>query len=511
MRFQYFYVAVLAFLLVQCNKQYVHDGHEEESTILTEGNEHEHDEESIQITFYSKKFEVFAEAKAFMEGQPSYILAHFTHLENFKPLTNGEVSAKLLVEGNVVSQTVTSPIRPGIYEFDIKPETPGHGQLIFTIDTSQIVAEVFVNEHQHDSVALHEHAEEEHTVSQGDVVFTKEQSWKVEFATALPYYEPFGPVIKTSGKVMPAPDDQLIIAAKTNGFASIKRQQLMTSGTEVTTMQVVMNIAGNNLAENNASVRYETAKNNFEKESKNYERIKSLANQQIVSEKELLAAKTSFQNAKILFENLNSNFNNEGQQVIAPVTGTINQVMVENGQYVEAGQPLFSILKNKRLLIRVDIQPKYASVIGSFNDAIIRNVQNNKTYTLNQLNGTVVSHGRSINTENFLLPVYLEVDAQSDLISGSFTEVYLKSKNEHPVISIPNTSILEEYDHFYVYVQKTPELFEKRAITPGSTDGIKTSIISGIESHERVVTKGAYLLKLSQSTGTLDAHSGHVH
>jgi hypothetical protein len=45
----------------------------------------------------------------------------------------------------------------------------------------------------------------------------------------------------------------------------------------------------------------------------------------------------------------------------------------------------------------------------------------------------------------------------------------------------------------------------------GSTDGLKTEITKGISATERIVSKGAVLVKLAQSSGALDAHSGHVH
>jgi len=35
--------------------------------------------------------------------------------------------------------------------------------------------------------------------------------------------------------------------------------------------------------------------------------------------------------------------------------------------------------------------------------------------------------------------------------------------------------------------------------------------LSGLQATERVVTAGAVQIKLAQATGTLDAHSGHVH
>jgi hypothetical protein len=78
-------------------------------------------------------------------------------------------------------------------------------------------------------------------------------------------------------------------------------------------------------------------------------------------------------------------------------------------------------------------------------------------------------------------------------------------------LTLPNSAIIEEQGNYFLFVQVTPELFEKREIKTGATDGIKTEIVKGITADERVVTKGAILIRLAQATGTLDAHSGHVH
>ena len=51
----------------------------------------------------------------------------------------------------------------------------------------------------------------------------------------------------------------------------------------------------------------------------------------------------------------------------------------------------------------------------------------------------------------------------------------------------------------------------KREVKIGGTDGLNTEIISGITSKDRVVSKGAMMIKLAQATGTLDANSGHNH
>ena len=64
---------------------------------------------------------------------------------------------------------------------------------------------------------------------------------------------------------------------------------------------------------------------------------------------------------------------------------------------------------------------------------------------------------------------------------------------------------------YSVYVNVEPEHFEKRQVKTGVTDGRMIEIRSGLEEGERIVTKGAVLVKLAAAGGRLDAHAGHVH
>jgi hypothetical protein len=127
------------------------------------------------------------------------------------------------------------------------------------------------------------------------------------------------------------------------------------------------------------------------------------------------------------------------------------------------------------------------------------------------LNGKILSYGRSTSADNYLIPLNIQIDNKGSFTPGGFVDLYLKTMTNSKALVIPNEAILEEQGNFFAYVQVNPELFEKREIKPGATDGISTEIIQGISPDERVVTTGAILIKLAQATGTLDAHSGHNH
>jgi hypothetical protein len=178
---------------------------------------------------------------------------------------------------------------------------------------------------------------------------------------------------------------------------------------------------------------------------------------------------------------------------------------------VETGQPIAVIAQNKTLLLRAEVQQKYARHLMSIASANIKTAEEDKTYSLEELNGKVLSVGRATTADNFLIPVTLQINNVGNFIPGSIVEIYLITVSDAQALTIPISAVLEEQGNFFVYVQVTPELFEKREIKTGATDGISTEVISGLADDERIVLKGAVLIKLSQATGALDAHSGHVH
>lgn len=476
------------------------------------GHNDEHAETKIQYTAYSNDFELFAEADFFVVGESAGVLSHFSHLPGFEALENGIVKIRLIAGNQEISQTLDKPTRKGIYKFDLKPEVPGKGRIIFEITTGQGVSQVVIPEvtiYADDQQAIA--AIGDNAVSRTNTVsFTKEQSWKIDFATSFPEVIPFGQVIKTTAQVQSAQGNEQIITAKTNGTVLFSSGNVL-EGTEIGSGQSLFTISGSGLADNNSSIRFMEAQNNYDRAKADYERLKELADEKIVSEKDLLMKKNEYDNAKAIYENQKNNFSAGGQVVKSPIRGFVKQIFVKNGQFVEAGQPLMTVSQNHELILQADVRQKYAQLLGSISSATIRTPADNQTYTLEQLNGKVLSYGKSANAEYYLIPVTLQIENSGNFITGEFVELFLKTLTNSKALTVPNTSLLEEQGNYYVFVQVNPELFEKREVKTGATDGLRTEILKGVSENERIVTKGATNIKLAQATGTLDAHSGHVH
>jgi RND family efflux transporter MFP subunit len=236
-----------------------------------------------------------------------------------------------------------------------------------------------------------------------------------------------------------------------------------------------------------------------------------LVKDKLVSQNEILESKTEYENAKIVYENLKTNFSNGGQNVASPKNGFVKHIYVSSGQYVEAGQALVSIAENKNLFLKAEVQQKYASALPFIKTANIRSVNSETVFSLEELNGKVVSYGKNVSDESYLISVTLQVQNRADIIPGSFMEVFLKTESKSDALTVPNNALIEEQGNFAVFVQQNPESFVKRSVKIGKTDGKRTEILSGLKSSERIVTRGGILVKLASVSNSLDPHAGHVH
>jgi membrane fusion protein, heavy metal efflux system len=492
-------IAVLICLsLMACRHNHDHD--------------HGHDDVKLNIIAYSDEFEIFAEADPFVSGKTSNILVHFTHLEDFKPLTEGKVTLSLVIGNRGIRQSIETPERPGIYRFTLQPEIIGTGRLIFEVETVERVhilevGDIVVYDDEHEAIHAAEVLQKEHPAA---VTFSKEQSWVLSFATSLVKRQPMGAVIKTVGELIPEHSDEIILTAQANGVVNFTNNRLL-EGVELAVGEVLLNISGAGLAEGNAIQRFHEARNNYERARADYERISKLAEDKIVSERELLQARNEAENTRIVYENLSRNFSERGQIIRSPVKGFLKQLFVTNGQYVESGQAIASVFRNENLMIRTEVQQRYAGLLSQVYTAYIISAEGN-SYTLDHLGGEILPFARSVNPRNHLLPVYLKINnSENQWVPGTLVDVYLKTRAHDPVVVVPVSALIEEQGNFFVFVQIHPESFEKREVQIGISDGIFTEIKNGLAENERIISKGAIMVKISAASGDIDPHSGHVH
>ncbi|MBP9993929.1 MAG: efflux RND transporter periplasmic adaptor subunit [bacterium] len=363
------------------------------------------------------------------------------------------------------------------------------------------------HEHHHD--ADEHHHDHEETVS-NSVAFSHEQMEKVDFEVMKVVNQPICQIIKTTARVMPSQDNMKIITAATDGIVEFAKDKLV-EGLDMAEGIVVFTINNSEMAQGNLSVLQEEITADYNRAKADYERKKSLSADRLVTENDLQEAEAEYLKAKKAYDNMQDNFAGGKQVVKSPVSGYVKDIFVENGSYVVAGQELMTICRAGRLYLRADLQPKYFPVLKNVVSANFKSLNNSKIYSLDDLNGRLLSYGKATSFDNPLIPVTFEIDDNDELVSGSFVELYIMTKDENEGIMVPNSALIEEMGSFFVFVEVRHELFEKRAVTVGASDGFNTQIVRGLEPDETIVSKGAIYIKLAQGSGKLDPHAGHVH
>lgn len=475
---------------------------------------HVHDAK-LFLTAYGPYREFFAEADPFFIGGTSEILIQITSTDNFKPADSIRIKLRMEIGEQTYTCDEAEKIKPGMFHTHIRPEKQGKGFLTADItdlgpsgketEHIRIPIEVYPDEHQ-----AHHAAEKLLPSESNTVAFPKMQSYLIDFQTQEAKIENVGMVIATAAQILPTPGAQNEVIAKASGIVSFDDRNIIV-GQSVKEGQNLFSLQCGGMMENSIHQYVIKTVNEYEKTSREYERKKALAENKIVSETELLEAKTAYENAAADYEHLRRNFSEDRQIVRAPISGYIKQIDVQNGQYVEAGQPMLTVSQNRKLLLKAELPASYYPYLKDITEANIREMNASHTYSMKELHGKLVSYGKSTDTDNPLIPVIFEIDNSLDAIPGTFVNLYIKTGGETPRLSVPNTAIVEEMGNFFVFVQLTPELFEKRNVRTGATDGFRTEIQEGLRNGERIVSKGAQIIKLSQGTGTLDPHAGHAH
>lgn len=466
--------------------------------------------EPLAYTLYTENSELFVEFKPLVVGETSKFAAHFTVLgENFKALTDAKITVSLIVGDQGIKNAVDAPSSPGIFRLALSPKAAGTGTLVFDIVTKNFTDKITIENvivYPDEKTAL---AKQPEAAESGAISYLKEQAWKVEFANKAIQRQTFNDVIKTSGQILSAPGDEMIVTAKASGVVVFTGKNTIV-GSAVNSGSSLFTISGGDMTESNIDASVKEAKAIYLKAKADYERSKLLVADKIVSEKDHQQVKLQFENAQTAYTMVSKNYGSKGQNVLAPMSGFVKNVLVTEGQYVPSGTPLATISKNKKLIVQANVSQNYFSRLSSISSANFKTPQSDVVYNTAALNGRIISYGKSASASTPFIPVTFEIDNAGQLVSGSIVEIYLKSSAIADALVVPVSSLVEEQGIFYVYVQTGGESFQKREVKLGASDGLNVQVLEGISENERVVIKGGYQIKLSSASGALPAH-GHEH
>lgn len=318
--------------------------------------------------------------------------------------------------------------------------------------------------------------------------------------------QPFTSIIKAGGCIMVDTKDVKYIIAKSSGIVKFI-DHFLFPGVKIDRGQKLFKITGDNLAGDNTELDLKQIKSDLEEATANYERAKKMIGEKIITEEHFLSMKNRYEKLNNEFNNLNGSLSDNGSSVVSSDPGYIREVFIAEGQKVNPGQPLASIVIEHNLVLKADISPDYLAMLPDIEKANFKVGYSEHLFKTEEMKGEKISFGKSTGENSFYIPVYFSMNYNPELIEGTFAEVFLLGKEIKDAIVVPNSALMEEYGKLYVYVEDFDGDFHKRYITPGPGNGESTQILNGLEENETIVVTGTYQIKLSGMSTSAPAHN----
>ena len=199
--------------------------------------------------------------------------------------------------------------------------------------------------------------------------------------------------------------------------------------------------------------------------------------------------------------------------VRAPITGKIVSVHHIQGEHLDAHQEIFRIVNTEQVWVEASISEFDLSELLENPGATMElpSYPGRRFDILGSAGGRLVNIGTVIEPETRTVPIVFELPNPDGLFRvGMFADVYLQTRVATDAVAIPESAVLMDNGRPICFVLIDGETFQRRELELGVRDNGFFEVKGGVVNDERVVTKGAYLIKLA-ALSPESFSAGHAH
>ncbi len=370
--------------------------------------------------------------------------------------------------------------------------------------------------------------------STGTVKFLMEQQWLIRMKLALVEEQTVARQITATGRIIPAATSQAIVAPPVGGILSgrnlprvgqrVARGQAIAivQQTATSAEQAQVRAAAASLSLENARLEadrrtaageLEAARVRLDLATKEAARAQRLYERKAFSERQLQAAEADLKATKAAYdaaakrvEALSSSpavanasrvvgSANASYTVSAPLSGYVTKVNKSLGEQVQPGEAILEISNLDTVWVEAPIFERDLSRLAGNVSATFTT----PAYPNQEFQGVVLDIGAVIDEQTRASKVTFQLPNDGRALRlGMQANVRLDAGEQVTAMLIPKEAVLEHEGKKIVYVLLSGEEFERREVVIGDEMGNKVAVLSGLNKGERVVTQGAYQLKLQE-------------
>lgn len=337
----------------------------------------------------------------------------------------------------------------------------------------------------------------EFTVQGDTIIVSNESSLAGKLKTTIATPETYYPGFTTSGVVKAIPTNYAEIASP---FAGRITKSLVRLGQKIAAGSPIFEISSPEFFETTKA--YYQAKQEMGLAYKSLRREKDLLLNKVGVEKEKEEAELNYELKKKDFENakaalqvyrINPSQLSLGRPLVvrSPISGEVVKSNIVLGQYLkEDAEPVAIIANLDKVWVVAHVKEKDVSLIRNLSEVGISLV----ALPGKEIKGKIYHISEMMDEDTRSVEVLIECNnASRQMKPGMYGTVKLTDAPT-PKILIPASAVLQQEDNNYVLVSAGNNKYVKRKVTTVSATNDRLVILSGLNSGEYVVTKGAFYL-----------------
>lgn len=218
-----------------------------------------------------------------------------------------------------------------------------------------------------------------------------------------------------------------------------------------------------------------------------YERQKRLWDQKIGSEIQYLQAKTNKESLEKQLATLQEQLNLS--RITSPISGTVDEVIIKEGEMAAAGFPAFRVVQLSNLKVRANLSENYITSVKRNDPVTVRFPLLNR-----EINLRVDAVSQVIDPNNRTFTIEIRIPQGETGIKPNMLAVLVVNNYENlQALTVPLNSVQKNGHGEFLFVAHKQEgqmVAQRRNVQTGLTYANRVEVLSGINPGEKVIVFG---------------------
>ena len=480
-------------------------------------------------TRWTARSELFMEYPPLVEGETSRFAIHFTDLATFGPVRTGRAEVRLAGDRDE-GFSVDAPGTPGMFGIDVTPARAGRYRLAVLLDAPGLTdrhdlgeVEVLAPAAPTDAYARTSAFGQDGEADAGSIPFSKEQQWTLDFATAPAHLRLVADSLAIAAAIEPRTGGRADVTTPVAGRLAddLPPRPVGSRVVRGDTLAEVIPHSGHGDDRPELELAVAEARNALELVRAERARVERLVAAGALPERRRLEARLAEQTAEARAEaaekhlaQLDRTRTGEGEGdrdtrfvLRAPIGGIVAASDATPGASVEEGALLFRVVALDRVHVVGALPEAVLGRMGDLAGAELEAPGLAAPIALDRL----VAVGRVLDAASRTVPIIYELrDPDARLAVGQAVSLRIFASAASEAVTVPETAVVDDAGQPVVFVQVAGESFERRPVRLGNREAGRVQIAGDIAPGERIVIRGAPLIRLAALSPQVPAH-GHTH